>query len=193
MSKMTFLQLVDFSKHVVTSMTGNAYFTTPLPTLASMNASIASLEAAILAAKPSTPTATADKHDKKKLLYEAMTQLAAYVVATANLTPSNAVTIITSAGLLVKAAPKPRPAGFRLKVMAVPGEVSLFTTAVKSGSYKWQYTTTPLVDASWQTLENNVAKILITGLTSSTRYYFRVAVIKKSIGPWSMVIDIVVL
>ncbi len=193
MSKMTFLQLADFAKHVVGSMTGNANFTAPLPTMATMNANIASLEAAIAASKPSTPTKTADKHAKKKVLYDAMNQLGAYVAGVANLDPPNAITIITSAGMVEKAAPKPKASGFRLLLSKTPGEVTLYTASVKNAAYKWQYTTTPAVDASWITVEGKLSKYLITGLTSGSRYYFRVAVITHTTGPWSNQISSMIL
>jgi hypothetical protein len=193
MSKMTFLQLADFASHVVSSMTANAHFTAPLPTMATMNANIASLTAAIAAAKPTTPAATADKHAKKKVLYDAMNQLGAYVAGVANLDPPNAATIIASAGMVEKAAAKPKASGFRLVLSTTPGDVTLYTTSVKNAAYKWQYTLTPAVDASWITVEGTLAKYLITGLTSASRYYFRVAVITHITGPWSNQITTVML
>ena len=160
----------------------------PSPTLATLNANIASLEAAIVASKPSTPTATADKHAKKKVLYDAMNTMGAYVAGVANLDPPNAVTIITSAGMVERAAVKPKASGFRLLLSSTPGNVTLYTTSVKNAAYKWQYTTTPAVDASWVTVEGTQAKYLITGLASGSRYYFRVAVITHITGPWSNLI-----
>jgi hypothetical protein len=192
LSKMTFLQLVDFAKHVVASMTGNAHFVAPLPLLATISTAIASLEAAIVASKPSTPTATADKHAKRKVLYDAMTHLGAYVEGIANMDPPNAVTIVTSAGMEVKLPGKPRPAGFRLQLTGKPGEVRLLTTSVKAAAYKWQYTPTPTDINSWVTVESSLAKLLLTGLTSVTRYYFRVAVIGHTTGAWSTVINAVI-
>jgi hypothetical protein len=193
MSKMTFLQLTDFSNHVLASMTGNPHFAAPSPALTAISSDIAGLQAAIVAAKPSTPTATADKHAKRKVLYDAMTHLGAYVEGIANLDPPNAITIITSAGMEVKSPGKPRPAGFRLQLTGKPGEVKLLTTHVAASAYKWQYTTTPADNASWITSETSIAKLLLSGLTSAAHYYFRVAVIGHTTGAWSNVISTVVL
>lgn len=193
MSKMTFLQLVDYSNHVVTSMTGNVHFASPSPSLAAVGASITSLQAAIIASKPSTPTATADKHAKRKALVDLMTHLGAYVEGIANMDPPNAITIITSAGMEVKAPGKPRAAGFRLQLTGKPGEVRLLTGSVSGAAYKWQYTSTPADNLSWITQETSITKLLITGLSSGTRYSFRVAVIGHTTGAWSTVLNTVVL
>jgi len=194
MSPMTILQLIDFSKHVINCMTSNAYFPSPSPSLASISAHIYNLEAAVAASHHGPPTATANKLAKRVLLHEAMTVLGAYVERIANQDPPNAVTIITSAGMEVKRALPAKPSGFRLKLTGVPGEVLLMTDRVRSAGYKWEYTTTPDVQESWQVyLENVNREVLVKGLTSATRYYFRVAVIGHRIGPWSQVINTVVL
>jgi hypothetical protein len=192
MDRMTPLQLVDFSKQIVTAMTGNAYFASPSPTLASINSNIVSLEAAIAVTKRGIQATTADMHAKKKILHDALKNLGAYVEGIANLDPPNAITIARSAEMGIKNDPKPRPSGFRLQLTGIPGQVRLYTTSIKSGSYRWEYTLTPTDNASWISVENNLAKILITGLTSGQRYYFRAAAVERTLGPWSTIINTVV-
>jgi hypothetical protein len=192
MSRMTVLLLIDFAKHVVSSMTNNAYFTTPTPTLASITTNVQSLEAAVAVSKHGPPAATEDVHTKKKVLYDAMKHLGAYVEGVANLDPPNAATIAKSAGVGLKSDPKPRVTGFRLLLTGVPGQVKLFTLSVKNASYRWEYTLTPADANSWITLDSNVSKFLVTGLVSGQRYYFRVANVLKTLQPWSQVINTLV-
>jgi hypothetical protein len=192
MGKMNPIQLVDFSKLVIASMTGNAYFASPSPSLASVNADTLALEVANAVVRRGILATTADMHVKKKILHDALKNLGAYVEGVANLDPVNALTIARSSSMGIKNDAKPRPSGFRLQLTGIPGQVRLYTNSIKSGAYKWEYTTTPADNASWIQLENNVAKILITGLTSAQRYYFRSAVVEKILGPWSNVINTVI-
>lgn len=189
---MTTLQMASFSKQVVADMTGNAHFPSPSPALSVIDANTLALDTAIAVVKRGIPATTADMHAKRKVLHDLLKSLGVYVEVVANQDPPNALTIAKSSGMGIKLDPKPRPAGFRLQPTNVPGQVKLFTTSVPRGAYKWEYTTTPAVDASWVSVENNAAKILITGLTSASRYYFRVAVATKSLGPWSDVINTVI-
>jgi hypothetical protein len=192
MGKLTILQLIYFAKHVIASMTNNPHFSSPSPSLASMSTNIQNLEAAVAAAKYGPPTATEDMHAKKKVLYDAMKQMGAYVEGIANLDPPNAAAIATSAGVGLKNDPKPRASGFRLTLTGVPGQVKLYALSVKAASYKWEYTLTPADASSWISLDTNVAKLLITGLTSGQRYSFRVAAVLKTLQPWSQVISTLV-
>jgi hypothetical protein len=193
MTPMSFLQLLDFSNHVVKCMTGNGYFLNPTPSLATISSNVSNLAVLVAVAYHSPPTGTADRYAKRKILQDSMTALGAYVESVANLDPPNAVTIITSAGMEVKQALPVKPSGFRLKLTGVPGEVLLMTTRVRSAAYKWAYTTTPDDAASWICIENVNREILLKGLKSGQVYCFRVSVIQHRAGPWSQVIKTMVL
>ncbi len=194
LSSMNVLEMIQFSKHVIVSMTGNAYFPSPSPSLALISSNTADLEAAHNAVRKGWTATTEDKLTKRKTLHNALTQLGAYVEGTANLDPQNAVAIIQSSGMEVKSDAPPKPAGFRLQLTGLPGQVKLMTTRVRYAVYKWQYTTTPNDVASWLTyFENNNRQIVVSNLVSGQRYYFRVAVVKHGVGPWSVVLDTIVL
>ncbi len=193
LSELTFLQMIDFSKHVISSMSGNAYFPAPLPALNTISTNIANLDAAVMLANTRTPSATADKHAKRKLLHDSMTSLGFYVEAIANQDPANALTIITSAGMTPKKDLPPKPSGFRLVLTGVPGEVKLLTDWVRLAGYKWEYTTTPEDETSWIETDSMKRELLLSGLTTGLRYYFRVAVILHTCGPYSQVINTIVL
>ena len=74
MSSMTLLELIDFSKKVLSAMTGNAYFSLPFPALNIIHANISDLES-VLSSSLYGPTATEFKLAKRKVLQNSMTQL----------------------------------------------------------------------------------------------------------------------
>jgi hypothetical protein len=186
------LQLIDYARHVVGLMTGNSHFTTPTPALTTVSADATNLETAQSLVKHGTPALTADRNTKKVILHDALSQLASYVEGIANADPMNALTIAKSSGFDLKADPTPRQNGFRIKALTVAGQVELRTTAVPRSSYIWQYTATPNDDASWKTQQGNIAKMIITGLISGQRIYFRVAVVGKTQGPWSNLLSVII-
>ena len=89
-----------------TALTGNANFTTPVPSLAALGTAITTAQTKLTAADNAAQTskqATADKDTAIAALSALATQLAAYVDFTANGDESK----ILSAGLSVRAAKSP--------------------------------------------------------------------------------------
>lgn len=192
LAKKTVLQLIDYARHVVGLMTGNSHFTTPAPALATVGTDATNLENAQALVKHGTPALTADRNAKRVILHNELVNLAAYVEGIANMDPVNALTIAKSSGFDLKADPTPRQNGFRLKALTTAGQVELKTNSVPRSSYIWQYTATPNDEASWKAQQGNLAKMIITGLISGQRVYFRVAVVGKTQGPWSNVLSTIV-
>jgi hypothetical protein len=191
--EMTYLELIDFSNQVVLHMTGNIHFPSPAPTLAAIQAAITDLDNLVTAPKPLSTSQTADKKAKRKLLHDLLTALAAYVAHIANQDPPNAITIAESSGIPVAPPPKVPQNGFRVMANKIPGRAKLATTWVRNAAYHWEYTLTPADPASWKSYQGLYAKTTFTGLTSGLKYYFRVALIRKGIGPFSIVLSYVVL
>ena len=129
--------------------------------------------------------------DALKLLLKS---LVSYVEGIANADPVNAVEIAQSSGIPEKKAAVHTPKTFSAKLGKVKGSVMLNTKAVKGGVYIYQMTTDPNNAASWVTLvSDKVVKFTKSGLTSGVRYYFRVAVVSRSVqGDWSHELDLVV-
>jgi hypothetical protein len=75
---------LTFAKHVSQMMTGNTSFTTPSPSLASINTAITDYETALGKAVNGSKTDTATKNQKRSSLTLLLQQLGYYVQTTAN-------------------------------------------------------------------------------------------------------------
>ncbi len=189
---------IEYSRNVVISITGNSNFTTPNPPLASVTTAANDTETASIAAIDGGKNKTATMHAKEAILDNILSQLGNYVEATANAAAAaggDAQAIILSAGMDFKRpknkAPLPlAPAGLT-GVSIVEGAIDLKWKSVK---YARAYiieisnditaggvisTTVPESGARafyvWSI--NDVCtkvKFTVSGLTSGTKYAFRV-------------------
>ncbi len=186
---------IEKSRFIVVSITGNANFPTPNPTLATITANINALETAHIAALGGGADDTANKHVKETLLELSLKQLAAYVESIANATPLTAEAIVLSAGLGVKGKGGMVAREFEVRPTANPGEVKISHKAVKRGSYEYQIATDVSSESNWKNFYSGTrGRIVKNGLVSGTRYYFRSAVIDKNgHSPWSEVKSTIVL
>jgi hypothetical protein len=90
--------MIEFGRHVVISMTGNANFTTPSPALAAITTATDELETAFNAAQGAGPLQTALMYEKERAWSILMTALGNYVDNVAKGEQS----IILSAGMETK-------------------------------------------------------------------------------------------
>jgi hypothetical protein len=187
-------QVIANTKLYLQKMTGNASFATPNPTLAAISAQLTKLEASYLLSQSRAKGTVSQMRTDLKTLVILLKALAAYVEGIANADPDNAVTIIQSAGMVVKKTPNRAPKTFTAVVGKSPGSALLNTKAVSRSTYLYEMTTDPTNAASWvQIAANLTVKFIKTGLTSGTRYYFRVAVVTKGIqGAWSHVLNVMI-
>lgn len=179
----------------VSMMTGNAYFTTPTPSLATITANVNALEVASIAAAGGGPDDTANMHAKEVVLDLSMKLLGAYVEGIANATPITAEAIILSAGMGVKGQGGQTTLDFDVQSTGNPGELRVIRQAVSRGAYEFQMSTDPTNETNWQKIYRGTrGRILKTGLTSATRYFFRaMAIDKNGESPWSDVKSMVAL
>jgi hypothetical protein len=178
--------LIALAKTIVQSMTGNASFPSPDPTLAAVTAAITELETAETAAKARTHGAVAVRNDKRAALVTLLEQLKANIQKTADANVENAGAIIQSAGINVRKAPVHAKRVFAAKPGAVSGSVKVVAvTAARRASYEWQYS----VDAgkTWSPAPSTLqAHTTIPGLTPGASVSFRYrAVTKTGEGDWS--------
>ncbi len=192
LSKLTVPELIANTKLYVQNMTGNVNFPTPTPTLATVSAQLAKLETAYTLSQTRVKGAVADMHTEQKALHIILKSLATYVEGIANATPDQAVGIVESSGMPIKKPSVHAPKTFVVKLTTTPGEVELNTKAVKKAIYTYAMTTDPNTTTSWvNIIVNNDVKNTHGGLSSGTRYYFRVATTVKGIqSPWSPVINV---
>ncbi len=177
------------TRYMVTSMTGNANFGTPSPTLATITTNVNALEAASIAAKGGGKDDTANMRAKEVVLDLSLKLLGYYVEGIASATPANAEAIILSAGMDVKGKGGNFPHTFEVSATGNVGEVRLQREGVSRGVYEYQMSIDISNDANWQRIYNGKhARIVKSGLVSGTRYYFRTAGIDKNgLSPWSSV------
>jgi hypothetical protein len=194
-SRLSISEKIAKGRFIVTSMTANPNFITPVPGLESITANVNALETAAIAAAGGGTDETANMHARELTLDLSLKQLAAYVESIANASPLDAGAIILSAGMELK-SPKTRIAkGFRVSVTGNPGEIKLATLFVNRATFIFQLCTNTGNENNWQTISQSTrATFVKKGLSSGTRYFFRVAVIDKhGMGTWSNVVSSIVL
>jgi hypothetical protein len=181
LSRMSFVQKVQFARAVVIAMTGNIHFPTPLPVLTQITSDANDLEVASNAAQTHAKGMHAIEVAKSKALQLSLQLLAHYVEGVANGDPNNAESIILSAGMQIKKQTNPGPRILSAKSNN-KGEVTLTNPAVRSASYRWEIATLdPTIDANWKFFtEDKKSKIVRTGLANSTMYHFRVYTLTKT-------------
>jgi hypothetical protein len=192
LKNLTIPQKVQFLQQVVTAMTGNANFTTPVPALAVITSKATDLETKFNDAQGARQTAqqkTTLQNTADRDADLAITQLAAYVENTS----AGDAAKIQSAGMDVRAAGAPvgalpAPAALSATVGDNDGEIDLDWDNVKGAtSYTVQRSPDPITPTSWQqAIIVTKSKGTVTGLVSGTKYWFRVAAVGAAgQGAWS--------
>jgi hypothetical protein len=122
-------------------------------------------------------------------------QFATYVENVANANPATAETVVISAGLEVKSKVRHTVVAFDAFLTGNPGEVQVVHPGILRGVIEFQICTDITNGANWATFEISTrARVIKSGLTPNTRYYFRARTIGKN-GPsaWSEVISVFVM
>lgn len=172
------------ARTIITSLTGNPNFPTPTPTLAVVTGATDGLETSAATAqitKAKLKTDISDRDEKEDFLDKVMTQLAAYVESVAG----DDETMIHSAGMDTKAAASKGTSAPTLPPALTPtagdhdGEVDLSWDKVSGAkSYVIERSVDPPTATSWQHAGvSTKSSFTVTGLTSGTRYWFRVAAV----------------
>jgi hypothetical protein len=186
-------RLLVQARAIVQSMTGNAWFPAPLPSLKTVHAAIDALDAAQTATLARTAGTVAARDEKRLALVLLLQQLCSHVQATADATPESAATIIESAGMSVK-APRALPARvFAAKPGDVSGAVKLVApVAGHRAGYEWAYSTDG--GTKWDSSPVTVrSSTTVTALQPGTTVRFRYrAATKNGVGDWSEAVSIIV-
>ncbi len=162
------------ARYIVTSLTGNTHFTTPIPTLAAVTTAADSFEAALLL-DDSTEAALVRKAARAELV-ALLKQLGLYVQLTAN---GDAVVMGTSGFDLNKIYSKVGvlPAPAFLSVFPQKGRAKLRTPKIY-GAYSYWFEYTTVVDGvaqdAWVTCISSKAETVIPDLEKAKEYAFRV-------------------
>ena len=178
---MSIVVKAELGTRIVAAMTGNPNFVTPNPSLADITAAKAALLTAYNDAltKRQQSNAATDLQVEKEKNYERLLTLEALYVENAS---GGDELKIQSAGMSIrdpKSPVGPLPPPLALSAMAGnnDGEIDLNWEPVKgANSYVIQMTTDPNVPDSWAPKANATESYaVILGLTSGTKYWFRVA------------------
>lgn len=173
----------DKGYSVVKSMTGNPYFpgAETATMLTNLEAASDKLQTANAEASSGNHALVAEAQEKAVVFVTAMNEVARYVQTKADADPANSKSIIQSAGFDVRKSPEKAKAPSPVeKVVAeftnIAGTISL---AWKSDRYAKTYfvfiTETPEVADSWKQLDVvSTRKLMVNGLASGKRYYFKV-------------------
>ena len=191
-SKLAASQLAVFAAHILLSMTGNTNFTTPFPTLVLLQTAINNLNAALNAQQKGNKQSTQKVKDARYQLQRVLKAMAAYVEFTAN----DVQAIALSSGFSISTHNAGSKAPLTLIHSIYSGQIDLRAKATEgAGSYIYQFTQTPLNEASWTTSTIiKQAKHSIPGLTPGLMYWFRVAAITKDgQQPFTNAVNIMVL
>ena len=184
--------VIQTCNNLKTALTGNANFTTPVPSLTTFGTAITTAQTKLTAADNAAQTAkqaTADKDTAIAALSALATQLAAYVDFTANGDESK----ILSAGLSVRADKTPatapgQVANLSLTVGDNEGSLDAHWDAMSGAkSFEVQSSPDPMTSTSFVTRDTLTnSKTTLTGFTSGARIWVRVRAINSAgKGAWS--------
>ena len=185
-------ELLSLARAHISSMAGNANFTTPSPSAAAYLATTDAFEAKITAkdnAVAAAKQATLERDAARDAIEDSTRQRGTYVETTS---VGDAIKI-TSSGFGMKAPAAPVGMPVQTEYLApsigdMEGEVDLTWDKVRgANSYMIQKSPDPITGTSW-TMGGVSTKssATLSGLTSGTKYWFRVAAIGAAgQGPWS--------
>jgi len=185
-------ELLSLARAHISSMTGNANFTTPSPSAVSYLATADALEAKITAqdnADAAAKQAVLEKDAARAAMVDATRQRGAYVDSTS---AGDAIKI-TSSGFGMKAPAThvgipAQPENLAASIGDMDGTVDLTWDKVRgANSYLIQKSPDPITGGSWTMgAISTKSSATLSGLTSGTKYWFRVAAIGAAgQGAWS--------
>ena len=187
--------LLTFAQSHVTAMTGNANFTTPLPSAANFTAALTPYQTALanfITAQAAAKLATTNKDTARAALENALTQRGNYVELTAA-SAADPTAVIESGGFSVRSAKTPAGVPAPVANLSITagdnaGELDLqWDPVAGASSYHVQISPDPVTPTSWVPQPDvTKSKAIILGLTSGAKMWARVqAVGSGGIGAWS--------
>ena len=186
------VEKIQFSRQVVTGITGNVNYTTPVPAMTVVTTAANELETAYNATETARDVLKAKvsaQNDKEATLNTILGKVGSYVEPASD----GDETKIRSAGLDIRAKASPatapaKPTGLSATIGDKQGEIDLAWDKVKGAkSYVVQQSPDPIVAKSWEQVNIlTKSKIVVPDLAPGTNYWFRVAAVGTAgIGAWS--------
>jgi Fibronectin type III domain len=187
LSSLSIPQKLAKAQQIVAALTGNAGFSTPSPALATITGATNDLNTAYGEAQAARQTAkekTNVQNQKEDAFDRLLTQLAAYVESVAGTNEQ----LILSAGMDMRAAavagtdPPGQPQALTPTAGDHDGQIDLSWDPVSGAkSYVIDQSGDPVTPTSWSHGGvSTKSNFTVTGLTSGTRYWFRVAAVNNN-------------
>lgn len=166
------------AQHIVDSLTGNAQFPTPIPSLTDLQTAITAYATALAKAVDGSKQDTVIKNQARDTVETLLSKLALYVQLNGNDDPA----IILSSGFDIS-KPRtpigvlPKPTGFIVSAGKEKGSIDISLNAIAGAvSYQYEQTDAPVTATSvWTVTVNTSAGITIHHLQSGKEYAFRAA------------------
>ena len=163
---------------IISSLTGNAYFPTPVPALTVVQTAADNYNAALVKAGTGNRADAAEKNARRAELENVLRSLCTYVNLTAN---GDVVKLLTS-GFDINKDPQPvvltRPENLRVVNGVASGTLLMSVKAVKGAyAYFHEYSTdATLAPGSWVSTTGTTSRMQFVNLQPGTVYYCRVGV-----------------
>lgn len=164
---------------IISSLTGNAHFPTPIPTLAALQTAFDAFQEALVKAGTGNRVDIAEKNAAREVLVNLLRLLCAYV----NLTANGNRAMLLSSGFSISKDREPvfisKPENLKIENGLSSGELLLSVSAVKGAyAYLHEYTTdATLAPDSWVSTTTTASKALLDNLQPGTLYYCRVGAV----------------
>jgi fibronectin type III domain protein len=187
LSKLTIPEKLAKAEQIVTALTAHASFPTPSPALATITSAANELKTAaddVLAATQTRKEKTSIQNQREDSLDQLLTQIAGYVESVAGANEQ----LILSAGMDMRAAatssttPPEQPHGVTATAGDHDGEIDLsWDTVAGAKSYIVEKSGDPSTPTTWSHAGVSTrSSYTANGLTSGTRYWFRVAAVNNN-------------
>jgi len=164
---------------ILQSMTGNAAFVAPIPTLADLQTAITNFGDALTTASTLDRNAVAQKNQCREILEGILSQLGMYVMFIAN----GDVAILISSGYTLTKVPQPgsvtAPEGIVIKNGPSTGQLTTVVPTQKAASSFLHSVTTDSVtaDSKWISLSSRTGKCTFTDLQPGLKYWGKTAAV----------------
>lgn len=171
-------ELAEKAQHIVNSLTGNAAYPTPAPTLATVQSAVDLFTTALANQASMGKQGTLIKNQRRQELEQLLNTLALYVQTQGG---SDMVTLQSSGYDLQKGKGTPigilpKPSNVKVEPGPNPGSVKISLDAIEgANTYLYQYSDTPANGTTvWQNVYGSKSTYLIDSLNSGKQYAFRV-------------------
>lgn len=179
-SRLSDSEIIVSGNTVSVNMENNPYFPTPSPGVTAIRTATDEFLAAEQKAQSGSREDVAVKNQKRKVLEKNLHDMAVYVNLTAN---GNEAMLLSSGFELAKKAepvgPLAAPEGLKVKPALSKGSVDLSCKRVAgASSYGFEYRLlTGESENGWVRVDSTKHQVLVNGLTSGSKYAFRVVAI----------------